>query len=204
MVQQRKTETRREMRTVLANLDKRWEMAAHGELCAHLGRLIKVCSSEPIQHVLAWVPCFPGEVDLAGFIGDMLRSRAVYLPRVEEAGVMRFHRVDDEWAARLETAPRGILQPEPGYGEQFEPDSGEGVAIIAPGLAFDRNGRRLGRGQGYYDRYLADPRLSGAVRIGVCWSMQLLREIPVDQHDIPMNWICHERGVVAVGGEGTV
>jgi 5-formyltetrahydrofolate cyclo-ligase len=204
MGQQRKTEVRREMRTVLANLDKRWEMAAHGELCAHLGRLIQVCSKEPIRHVLAWVPCFPGEVDLAGFIGEMLRSRAVYLPRVEDAGIMKFHRIDDEWASRLETTPRGILQPEPGYGEEFDTDESEDVAIISPGLAFDRNGRRLGRGRGYYDRYLADPRLAGAVRIGVCWSMQLLREIPVDSHDIPMHWICHERGIVAVDGEDAV
>jgi 5-formyltetrahydrofolate cyclo-ligase len=134
----------------------------------------------------------------------MLRSRAVYLPRVQDAGIMRFHRIDDEWASRLETTPRGILQPESGYGEEFDADEAEGVAIISPGLAFDRSGRRLGRGQGYYDRFLADPRLAAAVRIGVCWSMQLLREIPVDQHDIPMDWICHERGVVTVSGEDVV
>jgi 5-formyltetrahydrofolate cyclo-ligase len=134
----------------------------------------------------------------------MLRSQAVYLPRVEDAGIMKFHRIDDEWASHLETAPRGILQPEPGYGEEFNLDEAERVAIIAPGLAFDRNGGRLGRGRGYYDRYLADPRLTAAVRIGVCWSMQMLAEIPVDHHDIPMDWICHERGALAVGNEDTL
>jgi len=191
------------MRMVLANLDRRWEQAAHGELCNHLSKLIPMCSSEPIRHVLAWVPCFPGEVDLAGFIGEMLRSRAVYLPRVEGAGCMQFFRIDDEWASRLETTPRGILQPEASYGQELNLDEVSGVAIVTPGLAFDRHGRRLGRGMGYYDRYLADPRMQGAVRIGVCWSMQVLAEIPVDHHDVSVDWICHERGVLAVGSEGS-
>jgi 5-formyltetrahydrofolate cyclo-ligase len=117
---------------------------------------------------------------------------------------MAFHRIDDAWAARLETSPGGILQPELGYGEEFNLDDAEGVAIIAPGLGFDRHGRRLGRGKGFYDRYLADRRLSAAVRIGVCWSMQVLADIPVDPHDIPMDWICHERGVITVAHEVTI
>ena len=189
------------MRLVLANLDRRWQQAAHAELCTHLARFIPVCSVAPIRHVMAWISCFPGEVDLAGFIGEMLRTRAVYLPRVEDAGYMSFHRIDDHWASRLESSPRGVLQPEQGYGDKFDPADQEGVAIIAPGLAFDHLGRRLGRGGGYYDRVLSDPRLSQATRIGVCWSMQILADIPVDAHDVPMDWICHERGVLAVEKE---
>jgi 5-formyltetrahydrofolate cyclo-ligase len=201
VAQLKKNEVRREVRLVLANLDPRWEQAAHGEVCSNLSRLITSPQLPHIQHVLAWIPAFPGEVDLSAFIGAMLRSRVVYLPRIEGRGVMRFHRIDQGWAARLERTDRGIAQPEAGYGEEFNPFEGEQVAIVAPGLAFDRRGRRLGRGGGYYDRFLDDPRIGSAIRIGVCWSMQLLPEIPVDPHDVAMDWICHERGVVPISGE---
>ena len=74
MGQQRKKEMRREMRLMLANLDKRWAEVAYNELCAQLVTLVTGQLSVPVQHILCWVPCFPGEVDLAPFITEMLKS----------------------------------------------------------------------------------------------------------------------------------
>ncbi|MBR4936765.1 MAG: 5-formyltetrahydrofolate cyclo-ligase, partial [Bacteroidaceae bacterium] len=59
--------------------------------------------------------------------------------------------------------------------------------VIAPGMAFDTAGRRMGRGKGYYDRFLAQPELANAYKIGVCFPFQLLPEVPVDAHDICMD-----------------
>lgn len=61
--------------------------------------------------------------------------------------------------------------------------------ILIPGLAFDRTGRRLGRGGGFYDRFLADPALR-AVRCGVLFECQLLPEIPAEPHDIHVDYLC--------------
>ena len=65
------------------------------------------------------------------------------------------------------------------------------LAVI-PGVAFTPDGRRLGRGRGYYDRLLA--RLTSHASyarvpylIGVCWPFQLVEDIPTEAHDIPMN-----------------
>jgi 5-formyltetrahydrofolate cyclo-ligase len=58
--------------------------------------------------------------------------------------------------------------------------------ILVPGVAFDLQGRRLGRGKGYYDRLLAG--LRGA-RCGVAFDRQIVGEVPVTSHDIVMNWI---------------
>jgi 5-formyltetrahydrofolate cyclo-ligase len=197
MPQQSKKELRQEMKVVLANLDKRWAAKAHAEVCAQLSRLVATqCSVSSVRHVLAWIPCFPGEVDLAAFIGDMFKTSHVYLPRVDEHNVMSFVRVSDDWAAKLEVGPRGIRQPAASCGDVFMPDDGGDVIVVAPGLAFDAHGRRLGRGAGHYDRFLEDPRLHRALKIGVCWSMQVVREIPVDPHDVNMDWLCHERGVI--------
>lgn len=203
MNQQSKKDLRREMKVVLANLDPRWIAKAHLEVCTRVAELVASLRrfhtkagerSEP--SILAWNPCFPGEVDLAGFIGLMLKDSLVYLPRVDGAGSMQFMRVYDDWAAHLAPGPRGVRQPEQGYGEPFEALSADDIFVILPGLAFDHAGRRLGRGGGYYDRFLAQQGLENAVKIGVCWSMQLVQAVPTDLHDVRMDWVCYERGVV--------
>ena len=54
--------------------------------------------------------------------------------------------------------------------------------ILVPGVAFDVAGRRLGRGRGYYDRFLAShPEL---YKIGVCFDFQKVPEVPSDEYDI--------------------
>jgi len=61
--------------------------------------------------------------------------------------------------------------------------------IIIPGLAFDHHGNRLGRGGGFYDRFLAQPNLQ-ACRCAICFHEQLLtKDIPHEPHDVPMNLI---------------
>jgi len=200
MVQESKKALRREMKLVLANLDPRWISKAHSELFYSLTELV---ASLPLfdpgpRHVLAWIPCFQGEVDLAEFVAKMLRDSIVYLPRIDAAGSMYFVRVRDDWGAHVTSGPRGIIQPEEGYGEPFVvPESGN-VFVVVPGLAFDQNGQRLGRGAGYYDRLFSMPGLERAVKIGVCWSMQIVHTVPTDLHDVKMDWICYERGVMKV------
>jgi 5-formyltetrahydrofolate cyclo-ligase len=58
--------------------------------------------------------------------------------------------------------------------------------VLVPGVAFDLHGRRLGRGKGFYDRLLAEVR---GVRCGVAFDQQIVREIPVDPHDVCVNCI---------------
>lgn len=58
--------------------------------------------------------------------------------------------------------------------------------IVAPGLAFDLRGRRLGRGKGFYDRLLAAAK---GVKCGICFEEQLLPEIPVEPHDVLLDFI---------------
>jgi 5-formyltetrahydrofolate cyclo-ligase len=198
MVQQGKKNLRREMKLVLSNLDKRWTSRAHAEVCHHLNSLVSALAKQDggTSHVLAWIPCFPGEIDLAGFIGEMIKSSGVYLPRLDRDGVMSFAKIGEDWGAQLEQGPRGIVQTVEGYGQPFDfPKTGR-IYVIIPGLAFDQRGGRLGRGAGHYDRFLAHPELGPVTKIGVCWSMQLVQEIPMDSHDVLMDWICHERGTV--------
>lgn len=79
----------------------------------------------------------------------------------------------------------GILEPD---GEDFNDYDSIDLAIV-PGVAFDSNGNRLGRGKAYYDKLL--PKIK-AYKIALCFSFQLKEEIPADENDIKVNEVISE------------
>ena len=58
--------------------------------------------------------------------------------------------------------------------------------VLVPGMAFDLHGNRLGRGQGFYDRLLAE---TSGIKCGVAYDFQLLETIPAETHDEKVNFI---------------
>lgn len=80
--------------------------------------------------------------------------------------------------------PRGGTWMDPPF-VQVEPQW-----ILVPGVGFDLNGGRLGRGKGFYDRYLEDKM---ALRIGLAWSEQIVDKVPVESHDSHMDYIITEK-----------
>lgn len=66
--------------------------------------------------------------------------------------------------------------------------------IMVPGVGFDRAGRRLGNGAGYYDRLLSAVR-ADTVLAGVCYESQLLERIVTDTHDVSMDSVITESAV---------
>lgn len=59
--------------------------------------------------------------------------------------------------------------------------------MLIPGRAFSRAGKRLGRGKGYYDRYLSKKVSKNTEKIGVCFDFQIKKDIPTEKHDIRMD-----------------
>jgi 5-formyltetrahydrofolate cyclo-ligase len=115
----------------------------------------------------------------------------LYYPRVTGNGVLSFyrHREGDGW----EKGRYGI--PEPLRRRGSRPRSGPFDLVVVPGVAFDRKGRRLGHGFGYYDRFLGT--LSeGVPRVGLAFSHQVVPEVPVEAWDVPVHALITEEGVV--------
>ena len=112
MVQTKKRELRKDMRRVLSNLDERWVAAAHHEVCSHLTDFVnrKFPPECKLDAVLVWIPSFPGEVDLSSFIASMLRSTAVFLPRIVSQGEMEFVRIQQDWITKLEQVEGRFFQ----------------------------------------------------------------------------------------------
>lgn len=92
--------------------------------------------------------------------------------------------------ADLKRGHLGVWEP---LGDQTIP-IGQLDMILVPGLAFDKtSGARMGRGGGYYDRLLSDPEIHARL-IGVAFHLQILPEIPTEQHDIHVQEIITEMG----------
>ena len=113
------------------------------------------------------------------------RGIALAYPRVVDGvRALTFHEVR---ADELEVAHYGIREPR----ADVTPIALERIAaFVVPGLAFDRDGGRIGWGRGYYDVTLA--KAPGALRIGIAFDCQLVDHVPRDPHDVAMNIIITE------------
>ena len=68
--------------------------------------------------------------------------------------------------------------------------------VLVPGVAFDREGGRLGMGAGYYDRFL--PQAQGAVLMGIAYDALLQQELPKDEYDVYMQLLASESGITTL------
>lgn len=82
---------------------------------------------------------------------------------------------------------RGLWQPDPASAPRIDPAGID--LVVAPGLAFDRAGNRIGFGAGFYDRFLTA--LDTTV-VALAYSLQVLRAVPHGPHDVPVDWIVTE------------
>lgn len=86
----------------------------------------------------------------------------------------------------------GIPEPDPARCAELDPATLD--VVIVPGSVFDKRGGRMGYGGGYYDRFLAD-RAPQAIRIGLCFEVQLVDMVPLHPHDQLLDFIVTEDGV---------
>jgi 5-formyltetrahydrofolate cyclo-ligase len=143
--------------------------------------------------ILAYMP-IPGEVDLTPLLRRQPQKRWV-LPRIipQENHRMVFHAYQP---GQLVHHPFGM--DEPASNLPVIPCEEVQLALV-PGLAFDRLGRRLGYGGGYFDRFLCN---FYGVSVGVIFQTLLLERLPCNECDVPVNWIVTERGLMQLNPDG--
>jgi len=136
----------------------------------------------------------PGEVSLDAFATACLeQGRRVAWPRVAEDATLSFHWIQE--LTSLTSGYKGIREP-PVSAPTTPPDRLE--LLVLPGLAFDRFGRRLGQGGGYYDKVLSLP-VRPRVTCGVAYACQILPRVPAAAHDRPVDTVITEIGRASEG-----
>jgi len=81
-----------------------------------------------------------------------------------------------------------------------EPISGKPIPVnlidlvVVPGMGFSPNGYRIGRGMGFYDRFLAQPDFMG-LSCGLAFNQQIIEDIPVLDHDMPLSMLVTDHGI---------
>lgn len=170
------------MKSRLANMGQERQAVDSQTICQ---RLCRLSAYHKAQRLMIFLAC-SGEVQL-----DRLAVQArhdgkeVWVPRCRQGGFMEAVPLFS-----LQRTVKGL------YGIRTVADEIPAVTktpdlIIVPGLAFDRHGRRLGRGGGYYDRFLRS--YPEAVRIGVAWDCQTMAQVPVSGWDRRMDAVLTPR-----------
>lgn len=142
------------------------------------------------QIVYAYM-ALPDEVDLSVLIDDALcKNKTVFVPKVvPNSNKMIFF---DYSKCQFENGSFGILEPKT---EDIKEDkiAGDQTAIfLVPGRVFGEDGERIGRGKGFYDIYLNDflkTQKKSVLVAGVCFPIQIGKQVPTTEHDIKMDQI---------------
>ena len=181
-VQDAKRAVRREMKARLAALGADVHAQA-GEAVARA--LADLLDDLPVGSALVALFASTAHEISTQPLDALLRARGVQraVPAIAE-GALRFHALTGA-AHELPVDKMGIPTPPPAL-----PVVALAACdlIVVPGLAFDRAGRRLGYGRGYYDRALAGVALERCVAI--LHDAQLIEEVPVDAHDVRLPRLC--------------
>ncbi|MBN1444298.1 MAG: 5-formyltetrahydrofolate cyclo-ligase [Planctomycetes bacterium] len=133
---------------------------------------------------------FGREVETRALIRDLLAmGKTVAVPRIAGRGIMEAHRIES--LEDLAPGPFGILAP-----RSPAPLDGSPDVSVCPGVAFTERGERLGRGQAYYDRFLALH--SETFAVAICFEEQIVAELPTEPTDRRMRLIITDRRAVEI------
>ena len=129
----------------------------------------------------------PDELYTHDFLKKWQGRKRFYLPRVNGVNL----EVLPYEESRLELGSFHI--EEPTGNDVTNPEEIE--LVVVPAVAYDKKGKRLGRGKGFYDRFLQHTK---ATKVGVGYEFQLFEELPSEEHDVPMDIIITQNSTIIV------
>lgn len=179
MIDEEKKRIRREIRGLKNAVSLEEKMVRSKAILAKVEQLSEFAAAKTVMFYWAMTD----EVQTSDFVVKWAASKRVILPCVNgsDLDLRVFRGVED----LMEGENFGIPEPS---GNLFT-DYDEIDLILVPGVAFDVDNNRMGRGKAYYDKLLLSLK---AFKLGVCFDFQLLKSVPTDEHDIKMDRIVSE------------
>jgi 5-formyltetrahydrofolate cyclo-ligase len=185
----KKSDFRKKIRILLSGLGDEEKRRLSAEIRTHISRSALWRSA---SEVMLFSP-LPDEPDISRLIETALEEgKTTSLPRIEGTAI-NFYKISGMQA--LEKNKYGILEPPPR--ERWQPSAApaeHSCICLVPGRAFTLRGLRLGRGGGYYDRFLSEYD-SFLTSVGLCFAVQIFPEVPSGVHDKALDYICSEAGL---------
>jgi len=182
----------REKKTIRKRMRKMRERMSVNERMEKSNRIYerveKFIHEKELQSIMAFVS-MKNEVNTHLLIDRLIDHGKIVLAPVMDKitkGLLPYRLIDNK--NELVRNDYGIYEPHPHVCELFPVEKIE--LVLVPGLAFDRNGYRVGYGGGYYDRFLKQ--CPQAIWLGLAYENQLVDYIPHKEWDVPVNMIVTE------------
>ena len=169
---------KKELRSYIKTIKKQHSKESLQEQSTTILRKLENHKSFIDAKVVMLYSSLPDEVQTHSFIKKWRNEKRIILPTVIGDDIIPVELTKETGFA---IGDFNILEP------QNKPYTGEYNLIIVPGVAFDKGGNRIGRGKGYYDRFLC--KHLDVKRIGICFDFQLVDEVPTEDNDIRMDEI---------------
>ncbi len=170
MILSDKRKIRQAVRAEIAKLSDEEKKSLSAQIFSELDNSNEVCNAS----VIALFISLPDEPQTANFIEQLLgKNKRVVVPRIE-GEEMNFYDISEG----VSEGAFGIMEPI----ATAPINPSEIDVMIVPGVAFTRQGARLGRGKGFYDKYLSHKDFR-AYTIGFCYPSQVVENLPTEEHD---------------------
>ena len=154
-------------------------------LTTYLPRIISNNNQSPVHVIGGFSPI---QKEVHWFESLFLKSQRIAVPHIIDEENMKFFEVgiDEVINQELDLSLTDAQQKLP-----CEPN-----LLLVPGLAFDKELNRLGRGRGYYDRYLKS---FEGIKVGICFEKQIIETIPTEAFDMKLDYLITEKNIYTKG-----
>lgn len=173
MILSEKRKVRQAVRSEIAKLSAEEKAVISSQIFSKIASFKEIESAK----VVAIFVSLSDEPQTADFIAQLSQHKRVVIPRIA-GDEMDFYDISEG----VTTGAFGIIEPV--AATPIKPN--EIDVMMVPGVAFTHLGTRLGRGKGFYDKYMSHEEFR-AYTIGVCFSCQMVETLPTERHDKMLN-----------------
>lgn len=182
-----KQQLRKQFKTQLCKMSAQQRSELSQIACKKLVETEEFRSADTIMAFLS----LPHEIDTAPFIlCAWQRSKTIAVPKISWQQRHMIPVQINSLETGIATEAGGLRNPVTGLPVPLEDID----LIVAPGIAFDNQGNRLGRGGSYYDRFFSHEKLR-AIKCGFCFSEQVVENVPTFEHDKPVDMLVTDTSV---------